>query len=496
MSFTVCTPVYAPIVPPPATRPAGHDRRRAGFDNARTTDENRKHWREADGLSATAQLTPHVRKLLRDRTRYEVQNNPYAAGAVTTLVNDTVGRGPRLQMLTDDLGLNRAVESLWKEWADITDWGLESRVLAGVKYVAGESFAIPFESSRLTGMNFPVPIRLRLLEPDQIAHPWDAPTDHAGDDGIDVDENGEPTHYHVLRYHPGDLGGLAGFGKANRYEAKDVLHWFEPKRPGQLRGVTPFQPALGTFAQVRRFAMATLSAAEFAASIAGVLETQLPAGSEPEIVTAEDAFGTVDVVRAMLLTLPTGVKANQLKAEHPSTTYDTFVNAKLRECGRAINMPFGKLSGSHAGFNYSSAKMDDAPYWADRDIERQGIEAKAYNPFFRLFCDFARFVIPKLAAYKGRWWQLAHAWQYDARPTSDPVKDATGDEKNLTNATDTLADIAAREGLTEDELLDKRAATKKKFEIRGLALPPWLAGKPAPAVVGDGLPQNPENARD
>ena len=58
-----------------------------------------------------------------------------------------------------------------------------------------------------------------------------------------------------------------------------------------------------------------------------------------------------------------------------------------------------------------------------------------------------------------------------------------------------LAAIAAREGLTEDELLDQRAETLRKFNDRGLPLPPWLAGAPAPARPGDGQPQNPADSR-
>jgi capsid protein len=118
-----------------------------------------------------------------------------------------------------------------------------------------------------------------------------------------------------------------------------------------------------------------------------------------------------------------------------------------------------------------------------------------FDPWLYLWLDFARFALPGLAAFRGKWWELKHAWQYDAKPTSDPVKDATGDELNLTNGTDTLADIAAREGVTEDELLDKRLATKQKFEARGLPLPPWLAGVPAAPRPGDGVPQNPADAK-
>lgn len=476
-----------PLKSPPAPT------RRGSYDAAKTNDNNRKHWDEADGYSAKAQLTPDVRKRLRDRTRYECQNNCYASGAVRSLVNDTVGKGPRLQMLTADGNLNRAVEGLWRDWAAAADWPLTARVLCGVKHVAGECFGVPFDSRRLDALGLPVTLQVRLVEPEQVAHPWGETYAENGDDGVECNAAGEVEFYRVLRAHPGDAGGWAGMSRADRYAARDVLHWFEPTRPGQLRGVTAFAPALPVFAQLRRFTSATLTAAEVAAMLAGVLTHDAPAdGGEVESIESMD---TVEMVRGMLLTLPAGAKAEQFKPEQPTTNYDMFVAAKLRECGRAINMPYGKLAGDHSAYNYSSGRLDDAPYWADRDVERQAIEAKVFDPFFALWCDFARFALPALAAYRGRWWSLLHTWQYDARPTSDPVKDATGDELNLTNATDTLADIAAREGLTEDELLDKRAATRDKFRDRGLPLPPWLAGAPAMARPGDGQPQAPEAAR-
>ena len=72
---------------------------RAGYDLARTTDANRKHWAYADSLSADAANSLEIRKKLRERTRYEVANNSYVKGIVKTLANDTVGKGPRLQMI-------------------------------------------------------------------------------------------------------------------------------------------------------------------------------------------------------------------------------------------------------------------------------------------------------------------------------------------------------------------------------------------------------------
>ena len=61
---------------------------RARYDAAVTTDENRRHWAHADGLSPNSSLSPDVRSTLRKRARYEVANNSYARGIVQTLAND------------------------------------------------------------------------------------------------------------------------------------------------------------------------------------------------------------------------------------------------------------------------------------------------------------------------------------------------------------------------------------------------------------------------
>ena len=51
---------------------------RTRYDTAQTTDDNRKHWANADAYSADAANTPVVRRTLRNRARYEVANNSFA----------------------------------------------------------------------------------------------------------------------------------------------------------------------------------------------------------------------------------------------------------------------------------------------------------------------------------------------------------------------------------------------------------------------------------
>jgi hypothetical protein len=53
---------------------------RARVDAATTTDENRRHWANADGLGPNAAFDPLTRAKVRNRGRYETLNNSYCRG--------------------------------------------------------------------------------------------------------------------------------------------------------------------------------------------------------------------------------------------------------------------------------------------------------------------------------------------------------------------------------------------------------------------------------
>ncbi|MFN3194290.1 MAG: hypothetical protein ACE361_27530 [Aureliella sp.] len=57
-----------------SSRQSFFSRLRAKYDAANTTLDNIKHWSRADSLSAAAANSPDVRRILRNRSRYEIVN--------------------------------------------------------------------------------------------------------------------------------------------------------------------------------------------------------------------------------------------------------------------------------------------------------------------------------------------------------------------------------------------------------------------------------------
>ncbi|MCL4743588.1 MAG: phage portal protein, partial [Phycisphaerales bacterium] len=293
----------------------------ARFDSALTNDANRRHWANADGLSADAAASPEVRRILRNRARYEVANNSYARGIVLTLANDLVGTGPRLQLLTDDDAANERIEREFARWAKATGLPERLRTMRMARAESGEAFTILASNPALPTF---VKLDLRLIEADQVTTPDLSVLDADAVDGIVFDRFGNPEEYHVLRGHPGDArsGSLVGFGlEYDHVPASSVVHYFRSDRPGQSRGIPDITPALPLFAQLRRYTLAVIGAAETAADFAGILYTDAPASGEAEAVEPMDA---IELEARSLLTMPGGWKMAQVQAEQPSTTYAEF----------------------------------------------------------------------------------------------------------------------------------------------------------------------------
>jgi len=435
---------------------------RAKFDSARTTEENRRHWANADGLSADAAASTEVRRILRNRARYEVANNSYARGIVLTLANDVVGTGPRLQMLTDDPEANREIEKEFSDWAKAVNLAEKLRTMRMARAEDGEAFAMLVSNSRLDS---PIKLDLKIIEADQVATPDLLPGDRRAVDGIVFDAFGNPKTYHVLKEHPG--GNRFRFNlDYDRVPADAMIHWFRADRPGQSRGLPDILPALPLFAQLRRFTLAVIAAAETAAEFAGVLYTDAPPNGEADPIEPMDA---IELEQRMLLTMPGGWKMGQVHAEQPATTYAEFKNQILNEIARCLNMPFNVAAGNSSGYNYASGRLDHQTYFKSIRVEQAHLGAVVLDRVLDAWMREAARV------FNLRWFllrkrgQFAHQWFWDGHEHVDPAKEAMAQERRLANNTTTLAIEYAKVGLDWEEQLRQRAKEKRLMRELGLA---------------------------
>jgi lambda family phage portal protein len=435
---------------------------RGRYDAAQTTDGNRKHWAGADGLSADAAASAEVRRILRNRARYEVANNSYVRGIVLTLANDVVGTGPRLQMLTAGAEVNRAIEQEFMRWATRVGLAAKLRTMRMARAQDGEAFALLISNG---GLPSPVMLDLRLIEAEQVASPLMNPADPNWVDGIVFDAHGNPVEYHVLKTHPGATVSLGM--EFDRVPAESMLHWFRADRPGQRRGIPDLTPALPIFAQLRRFTSAVLDAAETAANISGTVETDAPPNGEAEPI---DPMDTIELERNMLLTLPGGWKMSQVKPEQPATTYVEFVREKLNEAARCLNMPRNIALCDSSAYNYASGRLDHQTYFKSIRVEQVHLEDVVLDRVLDAWLREAVRVPGLLPASARALLDYPHQWFWDGMEHVDPAKEANAQATRLASHTTTLASEYAKEGKDWETELRQRAKEVALMKELGLSM--------------------------
>jgi len=447
---------------------------RAKFDSAQTTADNRRHWANADGMSADAAASPAVRQTLRNRARYEVANNSYARGIVLTLANDVTGTGPRLQMLTgstrrggltegDSGKTNQTIEREFMAWAKAVDLPGKLRTMRMARAQDGEAFAMLFSNDNL---NSPVKLDLKLIEAEQVATP-SAKLGVLGAelavDGIEFDPFGNPVAYHILKSHPGS-GARASFLDFQRVRADSVIHWFRADRPGQRRGLPDILPALPLFAQLRRYTLAVIGAAESAANIAVLMKTNAPAGGEAAEV---EPMTEMEFSPNMAVFTPEGWEPSQIKAEQPATTYDMFKREILNEIARCLNMPYNIAACNSSGYNYASGRLDHQTYYKSIRVEQSHVESVILD---RVLDAWLAEAVKVFGIDLGQITDASHQWFWDGHEHVDPAKEANAQATRLASNTTTLAAEYARSGKDWETELRQRAKEVALMKELGLTV--------------------------
>lgn len=435
---------------------------RGKFDVAES-GEDRRHWANADAFAADAALSPMVRRTMRNRARYERQNNSYLAGMSATLANDLVGTGPRLQLQFGDDETARMVERAFFDWSWQIDLASKLRTMREALVVDGEAFAMMITNPRMPG----VQLDLRLVESEMVATPTELMSqsitpDGSTVDGLEFDTVGNVTAYQVLNYHPGSNFRVNTL-EFQRVPASQMVHWFRPLRPGQHRGMPEVTPALKLFAQLRRYTEAVCAAAETAADFAGFLRTNSPAAEVDEV----EAFAEMPIEKRSMVTLPDGWTFEQLKAEQPTSTYAMFKRELIGEIGRCLGLPFNVSALDSSSYNYASGRMDHQVYATTQRILRDDLERKMLDRVLEAWVNEATLAgyMPEGVPAFSEWdW----SWQWDGKEHVDPAKEANAAETRLRNHTTTLAAEYAKQGKQWDVELRQRAAEMNLMSELGL----------------------------
>ena len=396
---------------------------------------------------------------LRNRSRDLIRNSPLATGAIGTAISNVVGTGLKLQSR-----INRSILDLddeqAEEWQDRTEaefalWA-ESKDCDKLRTLNFyEMQALVFRQTLENGDVFtltpripervPYSLCLQLVEGDQVCNEKGASDSLTLSGGIEKDDNGAPSIYHIRKVHPGNslAGNNREWVKISAYGQtglKNVIHLFDVKRPGQPRGVPFLAPVIEPLKMLDKYMEAELMATVVSAMLTVFIKSD--SGNTdlaPMGPVAETQGKTTDedykLGSGAILSLATGESIDTVDPKRPNQGFDDFVVAILRQIGSALEIPFEILI-KHFTSSYSASRAALLEAWRFFKQRRAWLARNFCQEVYRIWLYEAValgrvsapgfFNDPLLRkAYEGA------VWIGDAPGQIDPVKETTAAEKRI-----------------------------------------------------------------
>ncbi len=184
-----------------------------------------------------------------------------------------------------------------------------------------------------------------------------------------------------------------------------------------------------------------------------------------------DPLDAIELEYRAMLTLPTGWKLGQMRAEHPATTFDMFRDAMWNEAARCVLAPHNIATGNSSSYNYASGRLDHQVWDLAIDIERDDVETiilqKIFEAWLREFLSAKSGIAPTdidLSLYSWRWY-------WPPREHVDPEKNARAKQVLWEMGIIADEDIWLEEGLHPTEQEDKLARQLDRRRRLELPLP-------------------------
>lgn len=483
------------------------------------------------------------------RTRDLVRNDGWAAGAITRILDNTIGVAYRLIANPDYRALalydkafdadwaqefRRAAEALWRSYAqDLCHYNdvacqltvsQQFRLALRHKLVDAESLSVTYwlpERVGAGGARYAT--AFQIVDPDRLSNPYQQVDTRYLRGGVEIDELGVPLAYHIRRAHQNDWYNAIEAMEWERVAREDadgwrrVIHDFDRDRAGQNRGVSIFAPILSRLKMLANYYGVELQAAAINAVFGTFITSKfdqmqvmdsLDDGGNGGLKGIEALAGFRDgwhdqrklsLNGARIPVLPPGDSIETVRAERPNSQFSPFTHEMLRGVAAALGVSAEQVTQDYSETNYSSARA--AIVEAEKTFNRRcgEFDHNTATPFYAnwLWEAMERRELPlPRNAPDFREARTAYArcrWLGPARGWVDPVAERQGAILGLDAGFSTLEEECAAQGLDWEENLEQRAREVARFRELDLPLPEW-GGQKVTATEAAQKPERPQAA--
>ncbi|MCL1915681.1 MAG: phage portal protein [Desulfovibrionaceae bacterium] len=452
---------------------------RQGYDGAGSSRLTGDWW--PGGLDVNA-LIATASPSLRARVRDLVRNFPPFIRAVNGVVAFTVGKGSRFQSLAvlpngePDLQARRKIEDRFRAWMDTADVAgklhfYELQQLAKRQECESGEYIARFTAPRRRRQ----PLAIQMLESESLSA-WLAGERAKDTDifqGVEYDiYTGEPAAYHFQTSY--SWQNLANW----REPAANVLHGFDMHRPGQLRGVTPFAPAVMLARDMGDYMGAEIDAAKMAAKWLAFVTSPNPEmyqGARPPGLVGQGGarperqdIDWLENAAIEYLRVGEDIKIAP-GSQRPGDAFDRTTGFILRMVAITMNLPYEILSGDYKGINYSTSKASRNDFSMFLVPHHFRLEAHFIRPVFHRWLDTEALTQDYLKGYFLNPDRFRKAmWIPAGMPSVDPLRDGKADLDAITGGIRSPQMVILGQGNDPEQVVIQRAEWKRLCEAYGV----------------------------
>jgi lambda family phage portal protein len=480
---------------------AGHGRRLAGW-NPPSSGPNRA----IEGLQT-----------IRNRSRDSSRNDWSGVSATEKWTTNLIGIGitPRFKRIPK--ARKQAVLDVWDDFVQQCDadgvlnlYGLQTLVTRAW-LDGGEAFIR--RRARFADEGLPVPLQIQVLEADMVpmldATSWPGlPVDNEIKSGIEFNRRGRRIAYWLFKNHPGDKhGSTIDPTMLVRVLASEIVHVYEPLRPGQLRGVSLLAPMLTRLRNIENYDDATLTRQQLANLIVAFISRKLPEFTGDEDInplTGEvdepDATGTplVGLQPGLVQELEDGQEVQWSNPPEAGTNYSDYMRTQHLGTAAGAGIPYEIFSGDIRDVSDRTLRViiNDFRRHAEQR-QWQVLIPQMCKRVVGWFADAAALVgklnLDEIDPVSRAEWS-PHGWAH-----IHPVQDPQGKKLEVEAGFRSRSSVIGQYGDDPDAVDDERAADLSREKELGLWVDPVSGVAPKDGGDTDGIDNDeysgPPNAR-
>ncbi|RSU46335.1 phage portal protein [Sphingomonas sp. S-NIH.Pt15_0812] len=461
------------------------------------------------------------------RARDLRRNDPWASGAISRILDSTIGASYRLVSKPDYRALSlyskaydavwaqdyrQVVEALWRTYSedlghynDLTRQRTVSqqwRIALGHKLVDGESVIVGhWREDRIGRGAARYATTFQGVHPDRLSNPYQGADTRYLRGGVELDDDEVHIAYHLRRAHQSDPYNASESMIWDRVEREDpdgwrrVYHDFDADAFGQNRGVSIFAPIIPKLKMLARLYGVKLQAENIAAAFGLYVESPfdlemirnaLDDDEEEGIGFYQDLRANfrrdndVGVTGAKLAMLAPGEKIQSVAPGGGQQDITPFAHEMLRAVSACLGTSAEEVHNDYSDASWASARAGIVQSEKTYNRRCDEFDLNTATPCFATWLEepFERGEVPlprnavpfiemRSAYARGRWLGVARGWV-------DPVAERQGVVLGLDAALSTMEDECAKQGTDWEENLEQRALECRRMEELGLPRPQWF----------------------